>query len=553
MDLARTDLEGQITQSESKAQARRWIWRPVLLFALLGAELILFTLPFNATGDVSADSSWLGLLLRAQEGVRPVFITSLLAIVLLSWPVMVEEFRQVAGSQSRWNREGVSWVVTHLCLASLLVVGTEFRGAILPSSTVGNQIVWLLWAALAFGALGSLSLAALPAHFWFAWISRSRRVFAGGVAFGSIAYLLAGYSQALWGSLQRSTFAMVAVLLGAAGQQQIIVEPQKFVIGTQNFTVRVSPQCSGSEGIGLICAVLVVYFWFYRREIRFPQAFLLLPVGIVAIWILNALRIAALIIIGGSNSEAAIKGFHSVAGWLSFNLVACGLIWISSRSGFFAKERAISGRRSAAAPYLMPLIVIIAPSMITRILSPELDTWYPVRVIGVGLALWYYREKLTSLLRKPSLASVLAGALTFALWIALAPGQLGGDAGTAEALAGMSRVGALVWLAFRVIGSVITVPIAEELAFRGYLLRKLVDSDFENVSFGQFTWLSFLASSLLFGALHRSWVAGFVAGMIFASAMYRRGELADAVGAHMTSNAMLSAYVLLFHRWLLWS
>jgi CAAX prenyl protease-like protein len=191
--------------------------------------------------------------------------------------------------------------------------------------------------------------------------------------------------------------------------------------------------------------------------------------------------------------------------------------------------------------------------MITRVLSTGLDMLYPLRVIGVSLALWHYRAKLTSLLRKPSLAAIVAGTLAFVLWIAIAPGQLGADAAPAGTLAGMSRVAALVWLTFRVIGSVITVPIAEELAFRGYLLRKLIDSDFENVSFGQFTWPSLLGSSLLFAALHSSWLAGFVAGMIFAGALYRRGQFADAVGAHMASNAMLSAYVLVFHQWSLWS
>jgi len=46
------------------------------------------------------------------------------------------------------------------------------------------------------------------------------------------------------------------------------------------------------------------------------------------------------------------------------------------------------------------------------------------------------------------------------------------------------------------------VPIAEELAFRGYLIRKLVSADFEKVALGHFTWVSFLGSSILFGSLH---------------------------------------------------
>ena len=41
--------------------------------------------------------------------------------------------------------------------------------------------------------------------------------------------------------------------------------------------------------------------------------------------------------------------------------------------------------------------------------------------------------------------------------------------------------------------AVVTVPIAEELAFRGYLHRRLIDVDFDHVSLRRFTWLAFVA------------------------------------------------------------
>ncbi len=70
---------------------------------------------------------------------------------------------------------------------------------------------------------------------------------------------------------------------------------------------------------------------------------------------------------------------------------------------------------------------------------------------------------------------------------------------------------------------------------------------------GTFTWLSFAVSSILFGVLHGNWVAGTVAGVAFAIALYRRGALSDAVVAHATANALLAAYVLATHSWSLWS
>ena len=121
-----------------------------------------------------------------------------------------------------------------------------------------------------------------------------------------------------------------------------------------------------------------------------------------------------------------------------------------------------------------------------------------------------------------------------------------------QELANTSPLWAGLWLIFRVIGSVVTVALAEELAFRGYLTRQLIASEFQEVPLGRFTWFSFLLSSALFGALHGRWLAGTLAGMLYALALYRRGKLGDAVVAHATTNAMLAAYVLMTGSWTLW-
>jgi len=64
--------------------------------------------------------------------------------------------------------------------------------------------------------------------------------------------------------------------------------------------------------------------------------------------------------------------------------------------------------------------------------------------------------------------------------------------------------------------------------------------------------ISFLVSSVAFGALHGRWLAGILAGMIYAAAQYRRGEISDAIVAHMVTNALLAAYVLIFGHWAFW-
>ena len=100
----------------------------------------------------------------------------------------------------------------------------------------------------------------------------------------------------------------------------------------------------------------------------------------------------------------------------------------------------------------------------------------------------------------------------------------------------------------------VTVPLAAELAFRGFLPRRLIQPDFENLPVGIFTWSSFLISSALFGAFHGGlWVAGTIAGMSFALALYRRGALGDAVQAHATTNGLIAVYAFATGRWSVWS
>jgi CAAX prenyl protease-like protein len=97
------------------------------------------------------------------------------------------------------------------------------------------------------------------------------------------------------------------------------------------------------------------------------------------------------------------------------------------------------------------------------------------------------------------------------------------------------------------------VPIAEELAFRGFLLRRLASSDFESVGWRTFSWAPFLISSAAFGILHGDhWLAGTIAGALFALAQFRRGRIGDAIAAHAVANALLAAWVLLAGAWQLW-
>ena len=109
------------------------------------------------------------------------------------------------------------------------------------------------------------------------------------------------------------------------------------------------------------------------------------------------------------------------------------------------------------------------------------------------------------------------------------------------------------WISVRTLAATVTVPISEELAFRGFLLRRLISQDFEAVSFRKFSWPAILISSALFGSLHgERWLAGTLAGLVYALVLVRRGRIGEAVAAHATTNLLIAVDVLGFGQWQLW-
>jgi exosortase E/protease (VPEID-CTERM system) len=529
----------------------RWI----LLVLLLSAELVALTPPFETYSRLAQEgfSGWFWNALLHQ--IRPVLITGLVATLFLSWPTATEEFFKALAESEELPSRSSAWLIAHLVLVGVLFAAKRLWTSSAVAS-LANDKIWLsLWVAMALPVFVTWAAAALPPRFLIDWFRRSRQAFLAGATLGLASVLFGGGTQFLWGQLQRATFRMVVLLLRLLGQT-VVVNPQARVVGTPAFSVQIWEACSGLEGIGLISVFVGAYLWFYRHELRFPRALLLLPVGVIAIWLMNAVRITALILIGGWDPGVGFKGFHSVAGWLFFNLVACGVIWTSWHLGLFTRVNVGSTDASGSNPaavYLGPLLAIIAISMVTQAFSTGFDFLYPLRVLAAGGVLLFYRRQLFAIGFSASWSAVAIGALVFAIWIAIVPGDRTADAQFSGALNAMSASAAAVWIAFRVIGAVVTVPIAEELAFRGYALRKLIASDFESVPPGRFTWLSFAVSSILFGVLHGNWIAGTLAGAAFAIALYRRGALWDAVVAHATTNAMLAAYVLSTHSWSLWN
>lgn len=420
--------------------------------------------------------------------------------------------------------------------------------------TWGAVFGWVLVGCLTL--MSALLIVAAPAR----WVSLLRAT-SSEIALSGCASILVALGGWFAGGLWISSSAMTlsAVELALSPFYPMTRHPSTNVIGTDSFYVDVSPACSGMEGMALILSFSFLYLWAFREQLRFPHAFLIIPFGICAIWCANVLRIAALIAIGASVSpEIALGGFHSQAGWIAFCGVALGLILVSHRIfGFPSESTAQTPHNSMGAniagALLVPFLCSVAASMAVDAASADFRVWYPISVIATAGALWAFRRQYRGIIVRPTWMSIGVGVGVFIVWVLIVPeSETAGDA-LLGGIAALSPVQAALWIAFRIVGCVITVPIAEELAFRGYLLGKLARSSLDSVPATRFTWLSFAVSSLLFGLLHSNWLAGAVAGAGFAMAYYSRGRIIDAIAAHMVSNALIVLAVLAFNRWDLWA
>jgi exosortase E/protease (VPEID-CTERM system) len=365
-------------------------------------------------------------------------------------------------------------------------------------------------------------------------------------------------SKRLWKPTTTLTFELVRLLLGPLAGK-VIDNPATKTIGTQKFAVEIASGCSGLEGVGLMLIFSVLWLWFFRSDFRFPRALLLIPVGVCVIFLLNAVRIATLILIGDAGARTvALGGFHSQAGWIAFNGVALGLASMANRVPWLS-----SGRQPAAAvdrvvtppdAYLAPFLAILAASMISRATSGSFEWTYPLRFVAAAGALLLFRRKYASIDWRFGWAAPVAGVLVFALWIEL--DRFAGphvESGVPASLAASPAAARITWLVLRILAAVITVPIAEELAFRGFLLRRLISADFESISLQRWSFLAVVGSSVAFGLLHGDrWIAGTIAGLLYAGAQKWRGRIGDAVVAHGITNALLAIWVLWGGHWSLW-
>lgn len=218
--------------------------------------------------------------------------------------------------------------------------------------------------------------------------------------------------------------------------------------------------------------------------------------------------------------------------------------------------------RHPAVPYVLPfaiflLLLALAPYWQW---APELEQYWRVLILAL-VVLFFSRRVLDFRFAKP-VASILFGIAVFVLWIlpdTLIPGwrqhwlfsnSITGSVQSSIPAEALTSTGVLV---ARTIRAALLVPIIEELFWRAWLMRWLVDPEFERVKLGTFTLFSFAMTAVLFASEHGPyWEVGLLAGLAYNYWMVHTKRLGDLILAHGVTNLCLSLFTIATQRWEYW-
>jgi CAAX prenyl protease-like protein len=121
-----------------------------------------------------------------------------------------------------------------------------------------------------------------------------------------------------------------------------------------------------------------------------------------------------------------------------------------------------------------------------------------------------------------------------------------------SSLSDASKSDALL-LALRSARAIVIVPIVEELFWRAWLMRWIVDPNFQKIPLGTYAPTAFWVVAALFASEHGPyWDVGLATGIVYNWWMVRTKSLGDLILTHAVTNACLCAYVIAAGKWEYW-
>lgn len=215
----------------------------------------------------------------------------------------------------------------------------------------------------------------------------------------------------------------------------------------------------------------------------------------------------------------------------------------------------------------LPWIAPFAVFMIWLAVGPSLglpQPWESIARVGVlaAVLLTISRDVVFSLRIRHPLASIALGVAVCAMWVApdqLIPGWrdhwifTNSVTGKVTTSIPPEEFANLLVVVLRVVRAALLVPILEELFWRGWLPRWLIDNDFARVPLGSFNTIGYVGTAVLFASEHGPfWEVGLACGLIYNWYMWKTRSLGDLVLVHGVTNLALSGFVLVTGQYAYW-
>jgi CAAX prenyl protease-like protein len=210
--------------------------------------------------------------------------------------------------------------------------------------------------------------------------------------------------------------------------------------------------------------------------------------------------------------------------------------------------------RSRSLPYIAPFLAYIALLAVEKYLPIPPTAAYGLRVVIVTVVLLTMSRSVLSFRPVNWIVSVAVGLAVFIVWVApdvlisnyrehwMFRNPFTGEA--ASSLPEGLRTDA-AFLALRVAGSSLLVPVIEELFWRAWMMRWLIDTNFERLPLGTWSAFSFWLVAVLFATEHGPyWEVGLLAGIIYNWLMIKSKRLGDCILAHAVTNFALAVYII---------
>ena len=244
-------------------------------------------------------------------------------------------------------------------------------------------------------------------------------------------------------------------------------------------------------------------------------------------------------------------------------------------------------RQSKDIAHVAPFVVFMSFLMVLQVLdivgftNEESGTWYrrmplqwvyPLQTVVTLFVLWWFRRHYEFRPVRGLGFAIMMAVVGIAIWIA--PGwafrHIDADWGVLRYIGFAPRrhgfdptsiqAAGPVWLAtaigFRFLRMVVAVALTEEIFWRGFLMRYLVDSDGDHweVPFGTHRWFSFVVVTGAFVFVHQP--VDFVGSAVYGALAYvvavRTKSLTACVVMHAVANLLLGLYVMQTQQWGYW-